>query len=46
MIVLGSTSEVAQAFVEEALKQGEKFEKFILLPQMWKPQKDLQGILM
>lgn len=31
MIVLGSTSEVAQAFVEEALKQGEKFEKIYLI---------------
>jgi len=31
MIVLGSTSEVARAFVEEALKQGEKFEKIYLI---------------
>ncbi|WPO83724.1 SDR family NAD(P)-dependent oxidoreductase [Chryseobacterium sp. JJR-5R] len=31
MIVLGSTSEVAQAFVEEALNKGEKFEKIYLL---------------
>lgn len=31
MIVLGSTSEVAQAFVEEALNQGERFEKIYLL---------------
>ncbi len=31
MIVLGSTSDVAQAFVEEALKQGERFEKIYLL---------------
>lgn len=31
MIVLGSTSEVAQAFVEEALNRGEKFEKIYLL---------------
>lgn len=31
MIVLGSTSEVAQAFVEEALKEGERFEKIYLL---------------
>ncbi|MEC3874740.1 SDR family NAD(P)-dependent oxidoreductase [Chryseobacterium salviniae] len=31
MIVLGSTSEVAQAFVEEALKQGGKFEKIYLI---------------
>ncbi|WP_294243626.1 SDR family NAD(P)-dependent oxidoreductase [uncultured Chryseobacterium sp.] len=31
MIVLGSTSEVAQAFVEKALKEGEKFEKIYLL---------------
>ncbi|MDR6156588.1 decaprenylphospho-beta-D-erythro-pentofuranosid-2-ulose 2-reductase [Chryseobacterium sp. SLBN-27] len=31
MIVLGSTSEVAQAFVEEALRQGEKFEKIYLI---------------
>ncbi|GAA5098218.1 SDR family oxidoreductase [Chryseobacterium ginsengisoli] len=30
MIVLGSTSEVAQAFVEEALQKGEKFEKIYL----------------
>ncbi|WP_312346092.1 SDR family NAD(P)-dependent oxidoreductase [Chryseobacterium binzhouense] len=27
MIVLGTTSEVAQAFVEKALQEGEKFEK-------------------
>ncbi len=31
MIVLGSTSEVAQAFVEETLKEGERFEKIYLL---------------
>ncbi|MCJ8153099.1 SDR family NAD(P)-dependent oxidoreductase [Chryseobacterium sp. SSA4.19] len=31
MIVLGSTSEVAQAFVEEALRKGERFEKIYLL---------------
>ncbi len=31
MIVLGSTSEVAQAFVEEVLNRGEKFEKIYLL---------------
>lgn len=31
MIVLGSTSEVAQAFVEKALKEGEKFEKIYLI---------------
>ena len=31
MIVLGSTSEVAQAFVEKALQEGEKFEKIYLL---------------
>ena len=31
MIVLGSTSEVAQAFVEKALREGEKFEKIYLL---------------
>jgi short-subunit dehydrogenase len=30
MIVLGSTSEVAQAFVERALQEGEKFEKIYL----------------
>jgi short-subunit dehydrogenase len=30
MIVLGSTSEVAQAFVEKALQEGEKFEKIYL----------------
>lgn len=30
MIVLGSTSEVAQAFVEKALQEGEKFEKVYL----------------
>lgn len=30
MIVLGSTSEVAQAFVEKALKEGEKFERIYL----------------
>lgn len=30
MIVLGTTSEVAQAFVEEALQEGEKFEKVYL----------------
>ena len=30
MIVLGSTSEVAQAFVEKALKAGERFEKIYL----------------
>lgn len=31
MIVLGSTSEVAQAFVEKALQEGEKFEKIYLV---------------
>lgn len=31
MIVLGSTSEVAQAFVEEALDRGAKFSKIYLL---------------
>ncbi len=31
MIVLGSTSEVAQAFVEKALASGEKFSKLFLL---------------
>lgn len=30
MIVLGSTSEVAQAFVEKTLQEGEKFEKIYL----------------
>ena len=30
MIVLGSNSEVAQAFVEKALNEGEKFEKIYL----------------
>ncbi|WP_027379111.1 SDR family NAD(P)-dependent oxidoreductase [Chryseobacterium daeguense] len=30
MIVLGSTSEVAQAFVEKALTEGEKYEKIYL----------------
>lgn len=30
MIVLGSTSEVAQAFVEKVLQEGEKFEKIYL----------------
>lgn len=30
MIVLGSTSEVAQTFVEKALQEGEKFEKIYL----------------
>lgn len=30
MIVLGSTSEVAQAFVEKALQEGEKYEKIYL----------------
>ncbi len=30
MIVLGSTSEVAQAFVEKALQAGEKFERIYL----------------
>ncbi|WP_294312101.1 SDR family NAD(P)-dependent oxidoreductase [uncultured Chryseobacterium sp.] len=30
MIVLGSTSEVAQAFVEKALQEGEKFERIYL----------------
>lgn len=39
MIVLGSTSEVAQAFVEKALQEGEKFEKSIFLPQIKKPQR-------
>ncbi len=46
MIVLGSTSEVAQAFVEKALQEGEKYEKIYLLPQIKKLQKDLQDILM
>ncbi len=31
MIVIGSNSEVAQAFVEKALSSGEKFEKIFLL---------------
>lgn len=31
MIVLGSNSEVAQAFVEKVLSEGEKFEKIYLL---------------
>ena len=31
MIVLGSTSEVAQAFVEKCLQEGEKFERIYLL---------------
>lgn len=31
MIVIGSNSEVAQAFVEEAMAQGERFEKIYLL---------------
>lgn len=30
MIVLGSTSEVAQAFVEKTLQEGEKFERIYL----------------
>lgn len=30
MIVLGSTSEIAQAFVEKALQEGEKYEKIYL----------------
>lgn len=30
MIVLGSTSEVAQAFVEKALQEGQKFERIYL----------------
>lgn len=30
MIVLGSTSEVAQAFVEKVLQEGEKYEKIYL----------------
>ena len=30
MIILGSTSEVAQAFVEKTLQEGEKFEKVYL----------------
>lgn len=30
MIVLGSTSEVAQAFVERALQEGEKYERIYL----------------
>ncbi|WBV60167.1 SDR family NAD(P)-dependent oxidoreductase [Chryseobacterium camelliae] len=30
MIILGSNSEVAQAFVEKALQEGEKFEKIYL----------------
>ncbi len=31
MVVLGSNSEVAQAFVEKALEAGEKFEKIYLI---------------
>ena len=31
MIILGSTSEVAQAFVEKALTAGEKFPKIYLV---------------
>ena len=31
MIVLGSNSEVAQAFVEKCLQEGEKFEKIYLI---------------
>ncbi|CAA7194657.1 SDR family NAD(P)-dependent oxidoreductase [Chryseobacterium potabilaquae] len=31
MIVLGSTSEVAQAFVEKVLQEGERFERIYLL---------------
>ncbi|KQR93457.1 3-oxoacyl-ACP reductase [Chryseobacterium sp. Leaf180] len=31
MIVLGSTSEVAQAFVEKCLQEGEKYERIYLL---------------
>jgi len=30
MVILGSTSEVAQAFVEKALQEGEKFERIYL----------------
>lgn len=30
MVVLGSTSEVAQAFVEKALQEGEKYERIYL----------------
>lgn len=30
MIILGSTSEIAQAFVEKALQEGEKFERIYL----------------
>lgn len=30
MIVLGSTSEIAQAFVEKALQEGEKYERIYL----------------
>ncbi|VXC01563.1 MULTISPECIES: SDR family NAD(P)-dependent oxidoreductase [Chryseobacterium] len=30
MIILGSTSEVAQAFVEKALQEGEKYERIYL----------------
>ena len=32
MIVLGSNSEVAQAFVEKVLSEGQRFEKIYLLP--------------
>jgi len=31
MIVLGSNSEVAQAFVEKILSEGQRFEKIYLL---------------
>jgi hypothetical protein len=44
MIILGSTSEVAQAFVEKALNAGEKFEKFIFSPQIKRLQSVLQNI--
>ena len=38
MIILGSTSEVAQAFVEKALTAGKNFLKFIWLLLAEKPQ--------
>ena len=44
MIILGSTSEVAQAFVEKALTAGEKFPKFIWLLLAEKPQNVLLNI--
>ncbi len=46
MIVLGSTSEVAQAFVEKALQEGERFEKIYLFTSVKKRPKDLPDILM